>query len=444
MKFKDVLKVALTNFKKRKGRTFLTSLGVAIGTMLIVTMVGMGTTVEKYAMDEMKNYSNIKKIDVTPMKYKSLDEAMSEDIEDYKEYVEKNFLKIDKSAVEKMKKINGVKQISASIFAPISELHIGNQNIKKDMNIVGYDLKYDVFMEDDINKLSLKNKDFKTFVSGKSLTTNDKDGMLISERYLKDMGITDYDSVIGKEYKLILYSNDEGYKIKPYEFKGKIVGVIDERIDASSGKIVVPTDVALAFRGYSQFDKDSLNNKGYDSINIFAKEEGYVETIGKEIEKMGYSYSSYVIIANQIKNIFVVIKSVLASLGIIVLFVASLGIVNTMTMSIYERTKSIGIMKSIGASRTNIKSMFMVESAAIGFIGGVMGIVFSLINSKLIEFGLTAYLADKAKDVVIKYYLPAWLVWGALIFSIALAVIAGFRPSAKAAKLDPIVALNSK
>ncbi|WP_035291615.1 FtsX-like permease family protein [Clostridium sp. KNHs214] len=447
MKFSDSIKLAFSNLKKRKGRTFLTALAVAIGTTLIVTMVGLGSTGEKYILDEMSKHSNIKKINVIPQKYQSFDEMMNESTDenmDYEEMMEKNFKRIDNRTVDKIKNLKGVNEISASIFSRISEIKIGDKKQKNNLSIIGYK-DAQIFLNNEINALKLKNKDFKPIIAGRNLTANDKDAMIISQRVLKEMGITDYKSVVGKEFTIISNQASNGMKLKPLNKTGKVIGVIDEKIDAYSGKIVVPLKTSLEFKNYETFDSNFFENKGYNDINIFAKDEDSVKTVGQALKTLGYQYESYEVIAEQVKSVFAVLKGILSSLGIIVLFVAALGIINTMIMSTYERTKSIGIMKSIGASTTNIKNIFVVESGTIGFIGGIMGLLFSFINSKIIEFAISTYLKSKqATDVVIKFYMPNWLVWGSLVFAIVLAVLSGLYPSSRAAKLDPIEALNSK
>lgn len=453
MKFCDSVKLALSNLKKRKGRTFLTSLAVAIGSTLVVTMVGLGATGEKYILDEISKHSSIKKIEVMPQKYMSFDElldqseAMAEREENWEDFQEKNFKIINSSTIEQLKNINGVNYLTACIYGPVSELKIGDKSYKKNyLNVCGYELDYNIFCEDEIKALQLtNNKDFKPIIAGRSLNRDDKDGLLISERYLKEMGIKDYNSVVGKEFALILAKDRNGTKLKPLERKGTIIGVIDEKIDVYSGKIVVSLDTAATFRGYADLDSKSFENKGFENIVLFAKNESDVEVVSNHVKEMGYMYSSYQTTAEQIMSIFAVIKVVLASLGIIVLFVASLGIINTMFMSIYERTKSIGIMKSTGASMVNIKNLFVAESASIGVIGGVMGILFSLLNGKIIEIVLhTLMTKNGAENVFIQFYFPGWLIWGTLLFSIVVAVMAGLYPASRAAKLNPVEALNSK
>jgi putative ABC transport system permease protein len=144
----------------------------------------------------------------------------------------------------------------------------------------------------------------------------------------------------------------------------------------------------------------------------------------------------------EITKAFNNISLVLSILGIIVLFVAGLGIVNTMVMSIYERTRSIGVMKSVGANNSSIRSIFLVQSGTIGFIGGITGIIISVGVFKIIELGLIAYLKASKIDITFNFSIPLWLIGSTLAFSIAIAVLAGLYPAMRASKMDPIEALN--
>jgi putative ABC transport system permease protein len=112
-------------------------------------------------------------------------------------------------------------------------------------------------------------------------------------------------------------------------------------------------------------------------------------------------------------------------------------------LSTYERTRSIGIMKALGCSRSDIRRLFIVESAAIGFIGGLIGAVFSLINTQIIKVFLDGFLKSKGiNDVPNIFSTPIWLILGTIGFAILISVVAGLYPANKASKLDPIESLR--
>jgi putative ABC transport system permease protein len=122
--------------------------------------------------------------------------------------------------------------------------------------------------------------------------------------------------------------------------------------------------------------------------------------------------------------------------------VSSLGIINTMVMSILERTREIGIMKAIGGSDRDVRGIFMVEAGTIGLIGGVAGIILGWAVGRLINFGANIYITRQGGTEGNLFSLPWWLIGGALAFALFVSLIAGSFPARRAARLDPIQALR--
>jgi ABC-type antimicrobial peptide transport system permease subunit len=139
------------------------------------------------------------------------------------------------------------------------------------------------------------------------------------------------------------------------------------------------------------------------------------------------------------------IQLALGGIGAISLLVAAIGITNTMVMSIYERTKEIGIMKVIGASINDIKRLFLFESAMIGLLGGILGIGVSYLLSFLINkfggnFGNFMGTGMNSKISII----PIWLVFASLAFSALIGVISGYYPARRAMNISAIDAIRTE
>ena len=128
------------------------------------------------------------------------------------------------------------------------------------------------------------------------------------------------------------------------------------------------------------------------------------------------------------KRAFIILDIVLSLIGSIALAVSSLGIVNTMVMSILERTREIGIMKAIGGSDGDIRRIFLIEASAIGFFGGVTGVVLGWLVGRIINFGANVYIQQQGGTPGNLFSLPFWLIGGAIGFSIAVSLIAGSYP----------------
>ena len=142
------------------------------------------------------------------------------------------------------------------------------------------------------------------------------------------------------------------------------------------------------------------------------------------------------------KRAFIILDIVLSLIGSIALAVSSLGIVNTMVMSILERTREIGIMKAIGGSDGDIRRIFLIEASAIGLFGGLTGVVLGWLVGRIINIGANIYIQQQGGTPGNLFSLPVWLIGGAIGFSIVVSLLAGSYPAARAARLDPIQALR--
>ena len=135
------------------------------------------------------------------------------------------------------------------------------------------------------------------------------------------------------------------------------------------------------------------------------------------------------------------IQLVLGGLGAISLFVAALGITNTMIMSIYERTREIGVMKVLGCRLNDIRMMFLLEAGGIGFLGGVVGILFSYFLSFILNLVTSALVEGMSMKISV---IPFWLVLLGMGFAIGVGLIAGFSPANRAVKISPLAAIRQE
>jgi putative ABC transport system permease protein len=157
---------------------------------------------------------------------------------------------------------------------------------------------------------------------------------------------------------------------------------------------------------------------------------------------MGFSAFSMNDALQGAKRAFIILDIVLSLIGSIALAVSSLGIMNTMVMSILERTREIGIMKAIGGSDGDIRRIFLIEASVIGFFGGLAGVVLGWLVGRIINLGANIYIEQQGGTPGNLFSLPFWLIGGAIGFSIVVSLLAGSYPAGRAARLDPIQALR--
>jgi putative ABC transport system permease protein len=145
----------------------------------------------------------------------------------------------------------------------------------------------------------------------------------------------------------------------------------------------------------------------------------------------------------ELKEFFLFMEILLTAVGTVALIVAGVGILNTLTMSVMERYQEIGIYKSIGASHGDIRWMFLVEAAAVGFLGGVAGLILARVVSVFLSWAFTTYAAQYGiggPDAV--FVFPDWLLLSSVLYAIVISVVSGIYPASRAANVDPVQALR--
>ena len=183
-------------------------------------------------------------------------------------------------------------------------------------------------------------------------------------------------------------------------------------------------------------------DRSYPSVTVKVTHAQHTQDVQDKIKAMGYSAFSLNDALQGAKRAFLILDIVLSLIGSIALAVSSLGIVNTMVMSILERTREIGIMKAIGGSDSDIRRIFLIEASAIGVIGGVAGVVLGWVVGRVINFGANIYIENQGGTPGNLFSLPLWLIGGAIGFSLVVSLLAGSYPARRAARLDPIQALR--
>jgi ABC-type antimicrobial peptide transport system permease subunit len=185
----------------------------------------------------------------------------------------------------------------------------------------------------------------------------------------------------------------------------------------------------------------------YEYIWIRTKDVETTKEVSKILKERGYRAYSMADSLEGIEETSKTIQAVLGGIGSITLLVAAIGIINTMIMSIYERTREIGIMKVIGASFFDIRMLFLTEAGLIGLMGGIFGLGFSYGASRVINHLASGFInqgmppGDMSNSLSV---IPPWLALFALGFSILIGLVAGLYPADRAVRLSPISAIRNE
>lgn len=180
----------------------------------------------------------------------------------------------------------------------------------------------------------------------------------------------------------------------------------------------------------------------YSSASVQADDMENVEELAQTIRSLGYDVTSNMEYINGMKKTLGMVQAVLGGIGAVSLLVAAIGIANTMMMAIYERTKEIGVMKVIGCSLKNIRQLFLLEAAFIGFIGGVAGNILSLVISGVINILIPGEALWGTEGNI--SYIPVWLMLASMGFAVLVGMAAGYFPAVRAMKLSPLAAIRNE
>lgn len=467
MKKSDLFAMAWQNLRNRRTRTRLTIAGVVVGTCAIIIMVSIGIGIDKMITSQYQSDSTLNKITVY---------SMGGDFTNDSGEVQKE-MPFDDSAVNYFSKLNNVKTVvptlEISSYINISHgKYTYNSSVYgiplKEMEMLGYKTDQGGF-----DKYREKN----AALFGNQIIQNFSDSQGNNPKYKYDENYNICESEFdfmkdtftfsaknqnsdseGGNYSVTQQSgNDEsstGSSSQPSNGGTQRINVIgtlkqtSNDYDAATA-IYIDLDLAKQIVNESNRLSNIRNYKlTYSSINVYCNDSKDVAAVKKEIQDKGYSCSTDDEGLQEQKKVMRVVQLILGAIGAVSMFVAAFGISNTMVMSVFERTKEIGIMKVLGCDIKDIKDMFLYEAGIIGLFGGTIGIIISYIISiiaNLIAKKVMSGMIDTSMGVKICVSsIPLWLAVLGIAFSVGVGVLAGLSPANKSVKVSALTAIHNE
>ena len=461
MKFPDLLIMSMNNLRRRKLRTVLTVLGVIIGTAAIVVMVSLGIGLNEMTMEQIASWGSLTTIEVYSQSSGGGLQMMGAAMSSQNSESEPNY--ITDKVIDNFKRIPHVTGVS-----PVLNMNVVMRQgayISTYVQLKGVSQSYLEQLELAEGRLPQPGELGLVFGNGVIRDfTNAKTG----KGYWDTGEMPDVDPM-GKPMFVIFDmdayyqsqgsgSSSDGTPVKPpkkymIETTGMLAGgengysnyswYVFTDIDGLKAQLKKVFKKGTPIPGQPTNKKGKpLNELVYNSAEVFVDDMENVTQVQEQLAAMGYQVNSQMDFLESSRQQSNMVQAVLGGIGAVSLFVAAIGIANTMMMSIYERTKEIGVMKVLGCDMGNIRNMFLIESGFIGFMGGTIGVALSYgvsaIVNRFVNMSQSMGLSGDLSRI------PPWLSMAAIGFAVFVGMAAGFMPAVRAMKLSPLAAIRNE
>ena len=451
MRPRDMIRVCLKNMLRRKSRTMLTVLGVVIGCCSIVIMISIGIGMKESQRALLEQMGDLTIISVYPPSSGSAKK------------------KLDQKAVQKFGRFPGVTAVSPKLSPDDVTIRFyagGDRRYAAAYaSVAGMD-------RDALTQLGFALESGSPLDSGDTsalvgqyfaygfMDTRKPEGSNMVDLYsmYQDDGtvgeppaayfdpletpVTMEISAGGDEKKVTAITLNVTGKMKENYSKGE---------ETSQGVIMDRTALAaLIAKARADANLPAGKGKSFASVLVKVKDIQQVEDVEKRINQMGFQTSSMESIRKPMEQEARQKQMLLGGMGAVSLLVAAIGITNTMIMSISERTREIGVMKSLGCYVNDIRGMFLMEAGAIGLVGGIIGAAVSALASVVMNVASAKIPILSPADLLAVLtapggrmsVIPLWLIGFAVVFSIFIGLGSGYYPANKAVRISALEAIK--
>jgi putative ABC transport system permease protein len=434
-------------------RNSLTTLGVAVGVASLVAMLSLGVGLQTLASQRLTRSGLFDAVFVTSQRnFRGPRPPAPTDSAPKKE---SRFL--DEDARQQLSKLSNVTEVYPQIRFVTEIRYAGKSETTSVLGLPdssrssgAFEGMKGAFFSSPIANEAILQIDFAKVLSdqppaliGKELTLRYAERAALSKAADDDEALLDAMMGSGKP---------GGISIVPREKTLRIVGVIESDPSAGIGgfggaRVYLPLKTAEQLHvaqpdDLQAFLSGNSAKPSYMALTVRVRSPKDVLQVEDSIKQMGFATFSLLDATKSLRLVFTVFDLFLGLFGSLALTVASLGIINTLVMAILERRREIGILKALGATDRDVRSLFFAEAGAMGLFGGFFGVALGWLIGSALTWGTTIYLHRQNLPGVKISYIPWWLALGAIIFAIIVSLVAGLYPASRAARLNPVDALR--
>lgn len=440
----ELARIALGNLARMKLRTALTAVGVMVGIGALTAMLSFAFGIQRNIGAEFRQIGLFRTLQIQPKS-----------------------AALDDSALATMAAIPGV-----SLVYPQQsfEAEVTADTLRHAAVIQGVPAEF------------VRARPFGRMIAGRFFAADSSREAVVTSAWLKRTGIPP-DSLLGRSIRIRTAGTAEvmaglgrrvlersglpenwsriagevaelaARRLRPRPLDLVVVGVVEVEwgFGFRLGEVLVPSSLAGSVDHLSFSDPMELMalasappDSGYAMAVVTVASERDYDRVRGAIERMGMATVDFHAQFDRMRRSFLILDAFVLAVGLVSLFIASLGIVNTMVMSILERTAEIGLLKAIGAEDRQIRALFLLESGAIGLIGSLGGLLLGYGVSRLAAVAARAWMVRQEIPPVDPFHLPLWVAGTGLLLGIVISIVAGLYPANRAARIDPVRALRSE
>lgn len=453
MRIRDYMSLAFDQLRRRKVVTALCAAGISIGCAAIIVAMSLGDSAQSYAEKEMNSFLRIDEITVTPFSAggnrsgesnPNSDEAIRGQLTDQKLEV-----------IRKLPHVKSALPMQSLSYMPMFMSDDRNNHVE--------------VIATDLNELMSMGNTFRqgspsdipdTIVLNHGATFGLIDQQALNDLYTK-LERDPFNEELNKQINQIqklpasLYQKQVRFKYQGMEPNKelsssymRVTGILAKPANSTDSMAVYDKKAYVSFET-AELLMDQLKlsessgvaplKKGqYNAVVVKVDQQDHVAKVEEQIKKLVLNTQTNLNQKDRLTEQFAIIRTIALGVGLFVLLIASISIVVAMTMSTYQRRRQIGIMKVLGANLGQIRNMFIIEAALLGFIGGLIGVLMSY----WIVWGINGAVitATSSQETII--FIPFYIIPLGIFFAILTGVLSGIYPALSASKTDALTAIK--
>lgn len=388
-----IFHIALKNLLNKKLRSMLTIVGVVIGVGAIFFLLSFGFGIQSLVTEQVIGNQSLKAIDVQTPNSK--------------------IVSIDKNFVSSAKNFAHVLNVGVQYSFPGVTSTKGGE---VDSVVYGIDGTYQ-----NLSNFSV--------VAGRLLDKNDTKAVVLSVKTLESLGLKDPHKAIGSKITVNVPLDKFNLKETALNNEYTLVGVVGAE---GGNEVYLPSKLF-----------DQIGVPAYSQSKVVVDDVANITVVRQQIESKGFQTASLIDTLDEINNIFRIFNIVLVGFGSIGMIVAILGMFNTLTISLLERTQEIGLMMSLGARRRDVRRLFILEATIISALGAIIGMILAFVFGQVVNTYLNVSARTRGvRDWFQVFEAPWWVILVVFFATIAVGLLVVHIPARRASRTNPIEALK--